>query len=796
MTEAAQEWKERAIACAFGLCVALLAWASGNSSVFPFELWGDVAVAAGIRPPETAIPGLWAWLASKLFAVAGLDGGVKVLRALGPVSLGVLAALTLRFFAVTEPDTLSRRMVKRGWSRRIARFVLMQGAALFALSYPVWRAGRVFSADMMHLMLAVVALGFLFKALATSQRLYALLMAVPSGLLAADTPIGFLPMALFPLIVILRAQYVDTLVVPFANPLVRVVTFRRMTGLFLLTWLVGVVVNMAFFKAHDGLAAHDWNSFTLIIHYLNRYAQLARFAATPVGWVFIVAVVLVPFTFAAVLVHGATDDDEFLPYLRGILFAIIGVLAVLQSAGWQPFWFWRWVQAPPPVASGLLLCLCLLATSITATAALCVFGVEIYFRNYRRIALIRYQDAVEDGTDAARQTVRSFRLIDRVVRAVVIYEPILLALIVVPFKFSTTEREMGRLVGDYCDLVAEECGDARQVFTDGALDVAIEVAAARRGRQLKALSMMAASEPYDIYLRTRGETDEENRNTLAIGAADAMRTWVRDRPDCATNIAVQLGFELWRHDKLPMPECGGTVARTAGFESGGAEKGAEAARRLAKRILDLYEGAEPMAVADSRLQTSLMFVQWRIARMCRMRADAADRAGQTCEDAARRAAYMEIARAEDDLADRLDRRNAAYARIRRNMDWVARQKGVRLTPREGLRIGLERADFRLARTFAQQVLVSDPYDTRANFAMGMGYFTEEMYGRAEHFLKRALVRHPNEPAVLNNLSIVQMKLGRLDEAETNATKALKNFPSSQEIKKTLDKILKAKSEKL
>ena len=56
------------------------------------------------------------------------------------------------------------------------------------------------------------------------------------------------------------------------------------------------------------------------------------------------------------------------------------------------------------------------------------------------------------------------------------------------------------------------------------------------------------------------------------------------------------------------------------------------------------------------------------------------------------------------------------------MDWVGQQKGMRLTPREGLRIGLERADFRLARTFAQQVLLSDPENTRANFAMGMGYF--------------------------------------------------------------------------
>jgi tetratricopeptide (TPR) repeat protein len=143
---------------------------------------------------------------------------------------------------------------------------------------------------------------------------------------------------------------------------------------------------------------------------------------------------------------------------------------------------------------------------------------------------------------------------------------------------------------------------------------------------------------------------------------------------------------------------------------------------------------------------------------------------------------------ESELADALDAKNVAYGRIRKQMDWVGQQKGMRLTPREGLKIGLDRADFRLARTFAQQVLVSDPENTRANFAMGMGYFVDEQYGRAEVYLKRALVRSPNEPAALNNLAIAQLRLGKLAEAETNATKALKAFPTSKEIKKTFDHI--------
>jgi len=189
-------------------------------------------------------------------------------------------------------------------------------------------------------------------------------------------------------------------------------------------------------------------------------------------------------------------------------------------------------------------------------------------------------------------------------------------------------------------------------------------------------------------------------------------------------------------------------------------------------------------VGNFQLKSMFMFLQWRLARMCRMRADAADRAG-----------YMSVALEEGDMADHLDEKNEAYSRIRRSMDWVGQQKGMRLTPREGLKIGLERADFRLAKTFAQQVLLADPENSSANFAIGMGYFVDEQYGRAEIYLKRCLAKRPDEPAALNNLAIAQLRLGRLDEAETNAAHALRVYPNSKEVQNTLQHIQKLKGKK-
>jgi Flp pilus assembly protein TadD len=129
------------------------------------------------------------------------------------------------------------------------------------------------------------------------------------------------------------------------------------------------------------------------------------------------------------------------------------------------------------------------------------------------------------------------------------------------------------------------------------------------------------------------------------------------------------------------------------------------------------------------------------------------------------------------------------------MDWIGTQRGMRLTPREGLNLGLKRADFKLARSYARQVLASDDTDLAANFALGMGYFTEKQYGRAETHLKKCLVKAPQEPAVLNNLAIVLLRLERFDEAETNAVKALDLLPDSPEIKTTLRHIRTARSEK-
>jgi Tfp pilus assembly protein PilF len=56
---------------------------------------------------------------------------------------------------------------------------------------------------------------------------------------------------------------------------------------------------------------------------------------------------------------------------------------------------------------------------------------------------------------------------------------------------------------------------------------------------------------------------------------------------------------------------------------------------------------------------------------------------------------------------------------------------------------------------------------------------------------RCLKKNDQEPAVWNNIAVLQLRTGRLDDAMKNAKKALALIPDSAEVKDTLRQIEKA-----
>ena len=171
-----------------------------------------------------------------------------------------------------------------------------------------------------------------------------------------------------------------------------------------------------------------------------------------------------------------------------------------------------------------------------------------------------------------------------------------------------------------------------------------------------------------------------------------------------------------------------------------------------------------------------------------MRAEREDRAGNT-----------DLAMKDVSLSDRLDHNNASLNRILRDMDRAKERTLRSITPRESLQMALARADFTLARRFAEPILKGDPDDPNANFGVGMSYFGQKQWARAEEFLRKCLIKKPREPAVWNNLAMICLYTERYDEGLKLAQKALEIIPESAEVKDTIKQIReaqeKAKSKK-
>ena len=78
----------------------------------------------------------------------------------------------------------------------------------------------------------------------------------------------------------------------------------------------------------------------------------------------------------------------------------------------------------------------------------------------------------------------------------------------------------------------------------------------------------------------------------------------------------------------------------------------------------------------------------------------------------------------------------------------------------------------------------------ANFALGMDYFVQKQYARAQVYLERCLKLRPDDPAVLNNLAQCHLRQGDFKGAMPYAERALEALPDSPEIKRTIERIEK------
>ena len=777
MTGRRQIFLNRLYVLLFGAAVAALAWVWQFDTVPP-DLMEHLSIAAGLRPPKDTTALLWQYIAAPLCRNFGLQTAEVVLRVMGHVSLGVLAVLTVRLFEMLVPASLRRGEHVVWWWRAWVRIVLFQGAAIFCCSDPAWRTFCWFSPSALQALLVVLTVICVVVYFKSGRRPMLFSAFAIIGLLAADTPVG--AVILFGLIALLYIRWrlygVENSVV-LENPLANALLPWRLTLSFLGGVIVGTALEVYAFGYLDGLAAFgwkEWSDYALAVPI--RYLRALLNACSPAGMFIFFVVAVCPVLVELGFIKRATDDEKHLEYFDGLMFLICCLIAFSQLTGANQLWFWTWAGERGCVRDDVLKCVAAFLCSLAVLWALSVFTIELYLRNFRRITTLRFQDAAEAA--GAAEAFASLNRVQRIVRAVFLLLPALILGCVIPFRAQRLERAMLGVVSDAARETAEECRDVKYLFTDGGLDAAVELAAAERGGRLIALSMMGGSEdPREIYLRTRGVTNAEDKVLLESGAPDVLRTWVLTRPDKAEEYAVQIGFELWQRYRRPMPTCSGLVARQAGLASDEAARGAEAARALARRILAIYEWGNPDGSIDRSLRDVFLFVQWRLAVLARHRANAYDDAGE-----------RELAMEETQLADELDRKNAAIDNIRAMMSWASKRKVARMTAREALIMRINQRNFALARPAALSILDVSPDDPFANYAIGMDFVEQRQYARAQAYLERCLKSRPDDSVVLHNLALCHFKRGDPKAALPYAERALGIMPDSPVIKHTYERI--------
>ncbi len=782
-SQGASTWFDRFLACVWALAVGAFAFFLNSSNYIPVDSADSFLVAFGLRPPESAVSLLWHNLVSCINSYCGIGKTMHCLYVMGPVSLALIAFISTRLFSLLMPLSLRTMANSRRWGRVITYVLPVLGSAVFVFSPAVWPLGEVFAPQLMKLLLFVTAVYLAVRAFRRSSAACFILTGVVSGLLAAESPIGFI----IPLTVAIHLSYAayrrdEASFQGLDNPLVRPVLIKWMFYSFVVFWVAALSFNIYFFSAHNA-ADSQVGFFLQLVRVFKRYGVMACSAMAPMGWAFAGIVVIAPVVFSFARVKRATDIRNFLFIRHGVFFFTFGVLTLLQSSPFSSWWFWRWISDVKLVSSNFLLSVCLLGTSYAAFTAICVFVVDVYFRNARNLARELLWDE-DSEIPVIVKFQRRLVLSGRILRLVLM--PAIVALVVsvvVIGRINPTAECADAIVEEYVRNVVSECSDKTVLITDGTLDAPIELCGALEGRDVKTLSIMSGNSGYEVMLRRRVDPKDEYRTYLTAGTADALRAWVRDDSPMASNLSVQIGFELWRDNRKAMPRCGGLTAKFGVTDEKTISSGVEKAHVLAEKILLFRENCDISNVESTEIASALSRIQWRLSRMCRMRSFEAARLKNNPSAAA-----------ENELADRLDAKNPEWQKVREVEDGRLKSNTLTLTPREGLELSLKRADFRLASSYAKDVYAQDENNVAANFALGMGHLSDHRYDLAEKSLKRALKNAPDEPAILNNLAVVLIRLDRFDEAESNAVKALKILPQSREIQETLRRIRELKEE--
>ena len=741
------------LAIAAGVISAAAMLVFGVPGVDP-AIWDDAAVVVGLRPPRTIFPGFWRLLAASLLGVCDLDGGFAVLHWLGAAVGGCCVAVFYMILRQMLALLIHTSRPYAVWSRSIAPFFAFVGALLLGISDPFWRICRMLSPEIMRFSLMILAVHLVLRWFTCGGNWRIFSAFALMGAMAAETPFAFLLPVLFAVsyAAVWRCVEDGLFKKPAAMPEPVVMPKWRMFFVFLGGLAASMWLNTFGFVHFGGLEANGWSANDIYFRYAGGYWRVLANAATAMGWTLGLGVCLIPLFVAITMFSRSAGDDHPMPFNCGVMLFFVGLLAAMQSGAFPSARFWTYQNDTVVVESNFLLAFFVAC----AMASLAIVGAAFAFECQRK-----YRGNDPESESASGLMGKPGVMLRGLVPAIFVG----IAVLALCRLRRPVESEMQSIVSDAIAEVVEECDGVKWLFTDGRLDAGVELAAYAKGRSLIALNMMSGATEWERSVRVRGlEEGSSDYEAAEKGVPTLLRVWAGEKTNGMEGVAIQLGFDFWKREKRPLPKASGMVAREVGMSDEAAKSGIARAEGLSKRILAIsprIDSADP----SPALASAFSAVSWRLSRFARIREDR-----QT--------------------ADELDLANAAIRKMLSVIEYERTRTFMQLTPREGLQLALRRADFSEARRYARAVLNNDEDDPEANFAIGMHSLSIKDMRTAEMYLSRCLKRRPNEPAVLNNLSIIYRKQRRWREAEDFARRAIAILPDSQEVKQTLADALK------
>lgn len=744
--------------------------------ILPPSTWEDLAAGAGLRPPTNVLGGFVRGLYAPIFThFPGPSTALLVIQSLGWVFTAVITLTVYQILSLTHP--FIQRLTDDSLGARMTHACLAGSCVLFVCNDVVWSCVQALGAASLHLTVILIAVWLTFKFSATGKRRFALTAMFLYTALVGETALGYIG-ALWTVTLAMRIDRSDK-ESALKNPLARMF-FRRVLMLeFFAVAALALYAEYRLFTVQGGVFAEEESGLLLFITtYIGSLLDTIHAAATWKHWVLAFLAVIAPFLVLLRFYKRDFAGDNFIPNYRIAVYIGIGIVSWTQACGIPELSFRYWMlnrTAMSPVVFALFT----LLSVITLLWTVLLFVVRLNFDTARDMAAFHFDD--ESKTDIGRRILRIMTLIERYAKPGVLCLSAATLLTALCLRYEGRTRQMLTLIGDYLRETIRECKGLERLVTDGALDAALELTAFREGQTLYTLSMTAGLKPRDIELRRRGIDAPDDRESLRTGFPNTLRGWIGNSSPVLQTLGTQLALDMWR--KVPRkdrPTVYGTVARL-NKDLDEIFRTQSWGRDFAQRVIDVYEDGPHPKTIDRRIYEAFLFVQFRTARFCQWRAEAAGIRE-----------WGEDSQLEQSLADRLDKLNPSYQTAKQLLLRASDMRNVTLTPRENLRICLENADFNAAVPFAELVIQANPADPEANWALGMHHFQQRNFVHAEPYLTRCLKERPQDPAVLNNLAIVEREIRRLDAAEKHIREGLEILPESPHLHRTLDSILKAK----